>query len=867
MKKILTILAASAMFFAFGEDISNGINFEAYTAYGEGSFNPLGDDPGTESQYWYSASSVGNVISNHVAAPVLPSGVTVPDLFKDDNSNTNFLYLETESPLFRTVKTNGHVPAEFEGVSITTNPIYLDTLVKFTAADSAFTSFEDAADKIAIEYVEHEEESHEDPEGHTNIVDSVGFTNFVIRAGYLSSPIAQTNYYAAVPANFDKDAWHRLTVRSFGSIDAAGNVGFVVYLDGVPLEYDTGVEAGPGFAATGAAAAFYTDSLHALYPSAIPANQTGGQAIAAVAFSGNGSVDDVVFTTDMPKFIKDGESVRTEITLGTGITGVTVTVGENEIDPLDATATPLVFNLPAGTTAFVLGVTADTANGYTFDAATGITASNDVTYAGTTITITGGSPALTLVGKRDNVTYIDGDGQPQSSPSLATAIAGAKSGTTITIAYSINVDDVEGAGFRTYEISGKNIVLDLNGNTITWDDEQGVEEALFSIKSGASFRVIDSSVANTGAIVYTGEYVVFYNKGDCYIGATTGDNGPTIQGKLAAAKAEPQIVRGKFDKASNSKSAAFTWTDYIEEGSELKESLGDYWIVEPQGGSEPTQVAVPTALIGIMYDGTLKTGVVENVGYTLTGNTGTDAGEYEATATLAAGYIWSDNTTADKKIAWGILPNNSAEVVVTLASEIAEYSAQLEFPTATATIGGVAVEGTTNWVENAISEPEAGATNTYTVTFTVTTANYAGSHGTATFKVWKAAAGKTYPSYITDATAQGKYDEWATANNISASDFPDTGNAYQDAYLLNIAPDAADKTLKPTAITISGSTVTITANQNLTSVNGKVYIKTAGTLAGLESASWGEATVDDTTGVIEMTSNGTAAFFKIKVDF
>ena len=248
MKKILTILAASAMFFAFGEDISNGINFETYTATGENSFpgNATAVDPGTGNQYWYSASYVGNVISNHpgMVAPVLPSGVTVPDMFKDDNSNTNFLYLETESPLFRTVKTNGHDPAAFgdSGVLVTESPIYLDTLVKFTAADSEFTSFEDVADKIAIEYVEHEEESHE--ENEQPVIDSAGFTNFVIRAGYLENgTIVQTNYYAAVPEGFDKDAWHRLTVRSIANIDGQGtgkgHVGFVVYLDQLPLKYDS----------------------------------------------------------------------------------------------------------------------------------------------------------------------------------------------------------------------------------------------------------------------------------------------------------------------------------------------------------------------------------------------------------------------------------------------------------------------------------------------------------------------------------------------------------------------------------------------------------------------------------------------------
>ena len=306
------------------------------------------------------------------------------------------------------------------------------------------------------------------------------------------------------------------------------------------------------------------------------------------------------------------------------------------------------------------------------------------------------------------------------------------------------------------------------------------------------------------------------------------------------------------------------WEDYLgSDSTAALNSLETYWVVTPAGGSSDKPVAVPTALLGITYDGTEKTGVVAQVGFTLSGNTAVNAGTYEAIAMLQSGYVWSDdNTKTNKTISWSIAPDHTAVVDVTLASEIAEYSAQLEFPTASATIGGDAVVGTAAWSPDTITEPAAGATNTYTATFTVTEGNYAGSSGTAEFKVYKAAGGSTYPTYMPDdAAMKAKYDTWAGTYGA------DTGSAYETAFLLNIAPNATDQTLKAASITISGSTVTITANKALNTVNGNVYIKTAGTLAGLESASWGTATVDSTTGAIEMTSNGTAAFFKIKVDF
>lgn len=69
---------------------------------------------------------------------------------------------------------------------------------------------------------------------------------------------------------------------------------------------------------------------------------------------------------------------------------------------------------------------------------------------------------------------------------------------------------------------------------------------------------------------------------------------------------------------------------------------------------EYTEINIPTANADLKYDGSVKIGVNESVGYTLEGNTATAVGTYTATAKLAAGYCWSDNTTADKVITWTI---------------------------------------------------------------------------------------------------------------------------------------------------------------------------------------------------------------------
>ena len=65
-------------------------------------------------------------------------------------------------------------------------------------------------------------------------------------------------------------------------------------------------------------------------------------------------------------------------------------------------------------------------------------------------------------------------------------------------------------------------------------------------------------------------------------------------------------------------------------------------------------IDVPAAVIGIIYDGSEKTGVAYGEGYTLTYNTAVDAGSYTAVASLNEGYIWNGGVTEDEKIDWNI---------------------------------------------------------------------------------------------------------------------------------------------------------------------------------------------------------------------
>lgn len=841
MKKILTILAATATMFAFGagqepdpqpqvETVDHGADFEAFTA-GDAFSAGLNDSAQSSNPYyWYTADAdAANIISNYTGSGAGVSIASRPDKFAGA-SNSKYLQVETTGKLYRSVKDNGSSD-DFLNItennfgdyafSLTNSAIYLDTLVKFTAADSVFGDDGlGADDKIAIEYVEHESEGDGDPT----------VTNFVIRAGFKTSTgLIATNYYAYLPgdptfANFDKDAWHRLTVRTIPDV-GDGSVGFVVYVDETNLVYSTDVSAGYGANdLDGTAGGFYNDDKHALFPSAVSTTKLEGKAISAAAFSGNGSLDDVVFTTSTPKFITAGESVVVTITKGTGITGVTVTVGGDTVAPVDATANPLVYNLAPGTTDFGLAVTPDSGNGYDFSDEC-VTDLQNCTWANNSVNITGASPKLTLNAIRNGFNLFDSNGDSISGTFQTLGEALAANGVAkIQLAYDYDVvaADIEGLGYIDLLQS---ITLDLNGKTL--DGGESDSNPLFMVSDG-NFVIIDS--VGGGKVVYDGPGIVF--GATSYIGATSGDLGPTFDGQLFFESGEGNVIRGKFDETSNTASGdepAFLYLDYLGDGdsvaSECKGLVSGYWVVEPQGGSGDTPVAVPTAATGLVYDGTEQTGVAAGTGYTLSGTyAATDAGNYTATATLENGYIWSDSSTEAKSINWSIAAKTDATVVVALTADIAEYTAQLEFPTATATIGDAAVAGNTAWDPATISEPEAGATNTYTVTFTVTTANYAGSTGTATFKVYKAAGGgSNWPTGWNGGTEPASmaeaFDDWIAAGND-----PTAENA-EAAFLVGVDVDDYTSDFAAASISIVGGKIVITGNYNLSSVNGALAVK------------------------------------------
>ena len=184
-------------------------------------------------------------------------------------------------------------------------------------------------------------------------------------------------------------------------------------------------------------------------------------------------------------------------------------------------------------------------------------------------------------------------------------------------------------------------------------------------------------------------------------------------------------------------------------------------------------VSVPTAE-DLTYTGLEQTGVIASKGYTLTGNVGTNAGNYTATAKLVDGYCWDDKSTTDKTIDWSIAKK---PVTVTGDSTSKVYGAA--DPTLTATVVG------TNGFDGAeiaytIAREEGNDVGTYDIVVTVDDAdqgNYTVSGGTAAdaFEITRAPIAR--PAAKTDLV----YNGGCQTGVVAAAGFAVADNAATNA--------------------------------------------------------------------------------------
>lgn len=167
---------------------------------------------------------------------------------------------------------------------------------------------------------------------------------------------------------------------------------------------------------------------------------------------------------------------------------------------------------------------------------------------------------------------------------------------------------------------------------------------------------ISIPTANTG-LIYDGREKTGVNEGDYY----------TLSGHKQTNAGEYTAVASVDD-------------NHIWSNGSTDDQLIDWSIAK-------AQVSVPTAVEGLVYNGEEQTGVIGGDYFELTNNTGTNAGNYTAIATLddKNNYEWSDGTTEDKEIAWSIA---KADGSFTFNGSTITYDATNHTLTATDVVGG-----------------------------------------------------------------------------------------------------------------------------------------------------------------------------------
>ena len=660
MKKLMIALAAAATtMLSFGAGPSFEVSGTSFEGYPTNILQTAKDDVAGNSgdNYWYTADQdAENIISNYFGfGETDPKEIPIasrPDYFAPSNT-TAFLRLETNGRLFRSALPNGQT-TEFSPVAIPDQGIYLDTLVKFTAAEDVFgaDALEAGIDKIAIEYVEREDDD--------TTPENEALTNFVVRAGYVTGEgtVTATNYFASVPADFDKDAWHRLTVRAIADV-GDGTVGFIVYLDGnmnKMLTYSTDVAAGYdgyiGNLNNFVKENFYCETVHALFPSAV---RTGGDKsnISAVAFQGNGSVDDVTFTANKPGFIQEVTTVTvtwdtnkvTAVTLNDiGLSAAEWAVGSYEIAPLNGGVVTFGANFAEGYTRGECTVT----GGGNWD---GFSAFENLS-AGAVCNIVAMKP-LYQVGE----TYFD---------DLDAAIEAAAAGTAQAPAtFKLLADCGEMIKFT----SGY-VVLDLAGYNI-----QGTDEQSFSVVCQGAHMIVTNSVPATGAVKRpvenedaTGAMQVKGDDGAVAVYVAKFDDIISVKPDNVEKTAIFAIYSGTFiDEDAGNDPDAFAYNVYVQNGATVTSLGNNYFQVgtaAPQPSGYDSGDGEHTFTIAADREAALESNLP-------TGKTLADKVSETSDLTYAQAYalgLWSENSATVEELDATITVGADGKVTVSLAT-------------------------------------------------------------------------------------------------------------------------------------------------------------------------------------------------------
>ena len=533
MKKLI-IAVASALGFAFyanaAAEATIGSTFTAENLTAGELLNINADDTGSTEgdRYWTAAEGAtidSTVTSYDAESNVAPTGVDVGNNFlavdQSDVLNRHFLDQNGD---------NGHGPVDIG------NGLYIDTMVQFTAADTAPDATGDDKLIVWLQEVEAAEAVTNEDGSVTPAVDPA--TNLVVTAGYYNNGVLERRDYVISDITVNPNEWYRLTIRAIPDI-GNGTAGFIVYIN------ENYVAVGKdAFGITVGGAETALNEAGAVFPSLIRRENVAAKKLTSVGLKGTGKIDNLSLSNVNPDFIVLNNNYT--VTWDTGVVSFKYKIGAGEESASISTADKQEYLINLGAewpTITFTEIVYDSNNAYVAKEG-GIIANVAI--------VTGADNNAGKIGAVQKFFAVGND----KYATIADAIKYAN-GNTIKLINNIVVSSEDGDD--VLPITG-NIVLDLAGKTISSD----VEICPVSIESGATLTVIDS--VGTGEII--GGIYMGVDGGHVKIGLASPtsdgitDKGATIRGEINTDAADGEeavysisVVQGKMD---------WNPTDYVD---------------------------------------------------------------------------------------------------------------------------------------------------------------------------------------------------------------------------------------------------------------------------------------------------------------
>ena len=811
MKKLLIAMmsVASLAFISKADEAtftSSGTSFEGLAV--GASLDVEAPDDGAEEgkRYWSCAAADCAVVTN---ADYTAYSGSKPAIAPETDAKC--IMVEAEQRLNRAIDVVAGVEQK---VNIGAG-IYFDTMVQFTATDTAPTKSADNKDKLIVWLYGSAEE-----DGSFGIG-----TNLVVTAGYLGTGNADVTLKHYLNTNesivVEPNSWHRLTIKAISDIGASTSrvAGFVVFIDGVAVtstEDKANAEANTVFKNLSTVGAKW-NTLNALFPSLVAAGDNDCQSLSAVALEGTGMIDDISFTSDAPLFAKDA----TVFTLkwDDGVDTLSYSVNDGAAITVDTSLAAQAVDITIERAGTTVAVAATYKSGY--QAGTWTTSNTSANLNGTTWTVDGVSVGTVVSAQ---ALFQVGD---SVYANFADALKAAGNSGTIKVLADVNMTTASAQVDQYIEVSeGQSLVLDLNGKTITAGNRRTAAIVAFGS------LVLTNSSATVGSIVpYQGGTAIEVSLDGEVPGSLTVFDNCKVEGPIDIDKGSAILVGGIFYDDGYEEGGSFYLNSSVAAGS-VATYTGDQYFTVTQGegpGPEPEttyELTIPKvtgATAAVTKDGVAVADLTKIAEGTTVVVTWTASEGYKVTAGATETITLNADTEAAKPT---VVEITYATLTITQVDNctIVVKKGEVEVETgATFDVDDEVELTVTRTPADGYVLDDCAASETITMTADKTV--------TATVK----SATKDYPAYINEAD-KAKYDAWVEAYKVT--DRKDTAAALQDAYLLNVDPAKAEAEAAKfaiTAITVSGNTATVTAptkNSEGNPFNGTVEIKGSATLTG-----------------------------------